>query len=98
MTNKEVRLKAIEELEKRGWYQGSWCNAEGRNVCMMGAVSCAIDGSPIPSYFEGQAQFCSIRAELQTELGLEFASDIYEWNDTTGRTLEEVKAALRGPQ
>ena len=98
MTNKEVRLKAIEELEKRGWYQGSWQNESG-NVCMMGAVSCAIGGKSVPAYGHGEdAQFWSVRRELQGELGLEFASDTYEWNDTTGRTLDEVKAALRGPQ
>lgn len=98
MTNKEVRAKALEALESRGWCQGNWSDMGGR-CCMMGAVRVALQGNTGPLRDAVHLDlYDNIMSGLRDELGLYRREDVYGWNDTPGRTLDEVKAALRGPQ
>lgn len=84
-----VLLKAADIIEERGWIQGG-AMAQNGAVCAAGAIydACGVTGNPaaLPLYREIYAR---VAQELQPY------ANIPEWNDTTGRTQQEVTSTLR---
>lgn len=92
---------AVDVLDERGWYQGWYVDAEGRCVCVLGAVAFAAGlevVSNVDDELEAGIHGTGDRWELWRSAWkrLERAvdDDIPSWNDTEGRTVDEVKAAL----
>ena len=84
-------LKAAELLEQKGWCQGTACNAAGEH-CLLGAIWYARYGhdaphGPVPSKYKWGEVFDRVAPYT--------ARHPADWNDTPGRTKEEVIAALR---
>jgi hypothetical protein len=91
-------LKAAEIVEQRGWCQRSFENLDGQ-VCALGAINlahhdCSGWGSRV---FSGAdlAVNAACRASQYVGRGIGYFT-LANWNDTNGRTKEEVIAALRG--
>lgn len=80
-----VLLKAAAYIEEHGWCQNSLITDDGK-VCAMGAIHMICGGGllPCPTFYAAKE-----RLEQCTE------SLLSKWNDTPGRTKEEVIAALR---
>jgi hypothetical protein len=75
-------LRAIpEHLDKIGWCQGADHNGAGA-ACLRGAIC---DLAPDPQ----------IRTGVQIRLALHLKTSYIRWNDSPGRTLEQVQAACR---
>ena len=92
-------LRAAEVIEERGWTQGSYCDGDG-GVCAMGAISVgagyppeSIDG--LANYVSGKAVMKLIKVIDPQGKFVDRIGSIPDWNDTRGRTKEEVIAALR---
>lgn len=90
----EILETAADVIEKRGWTQGVYVDANG--VCMLGAISTAVTGDPrlywrdIANFFPGQTPVVkALSAYLEGEWPPQF-------NDRPGRTKQEVLDALRG--
>ena len=85
MTIKEVFAKAADILERDGWCQGRYVDRFGRR-CMAGAILSAGTG-----YAGGD--WTSKERKFADEFGWDL--DWARWNDTKGRTQDEVIAKLR---
>jgi hypothetical protein len=91
----EIRLKAAELIEKRGWWQGDFKGPHGE-LCAMGALciaaECDLDwvARHWIEYWPGDLR----EAIREVQSGLNDALDL--WQDEPDRTKEEVIAALRG--
>jgi hypothetical protein len=83
VTTKEVLLKAAEEIERRGWIQRVAANERG--CCIWGAFR------SIGYSYEGIAPVNLAYDVFEDYLGVHPVG----WNDTPGRTKEEVLSALR---
>ena len=90
-------MKAWELLEQKGWCQGVYArNLYGRKVdphhksacrfCLLGALDKIYDATSIAMMEAKQALYQHV---IPHNMGLA------EWNDTKGRTREEVIEALR---
>lgn len=84
-TVKEDLLAAAHYIEKRGWVQRSFYARDGR-CCAIGAIS-ATAMSP--------QRDKAARDALNKYLYAEFGMSAVLFNDTTGRTKDEVVTALR---
>ena len=85
-TTAEVRERAAQIIEARGWTQTPTIPpAPYAPTCLLLALQ---DAGP-------HALFVEARKEIQAELGLS-EMGISRWNDAPGRTQADVLAALRG--
>lgn len=74
-------------LREMGWCQGSMTNGAGCH-CAMGALAVICEGEWTPRWDEA-------REALYRQFGGRHAiPSLVEWNDTPGRTAEEVISAL----
>jgi hypothetical protein len=78
----KLLMKAADLIEKHGWCQGRWRATDGR-LCLRGAI--INSGSH-------QVAFAAIH-RVDAAIGGPYTS--VGWNDTMGRTKEEVVAKLR---
>lgn len=69
----------LDLLRKDGWCQGSFGFYDSEPHCLLGALSKSMDGSS------------ALRAVKQEIAPMEMVV----WNDTPGRTFEEVEALLQ---
>jgi len=85
MTPEEALAKAADLLEQDGWCQGVLIDHYGRR-CLLGAIEAArLEDT-------SDALFSPICNAIQAELG---GANPISWNDTPGRTQEEVVTLLR---
>lgn len=92
MTNQEICKEAADILRRCGWIQGSYrmLNPEspsGYSYCMIGACRVAT-GYTAEQYNDGAGL-----ADLAAVVAVGCANPA-SWNDTPGRTVDEVIAAL----
>lgn len=85
MTVQEDLNAVADPLEERGWCQGVTRDFQGR-FCLGGAIGWVLDVTT------GQ-RWKLARQEVQLRIG---TLSVASWNDTPGRTVEEVLAVLRG--
>ncbi len=85
VTTREVLDRAAGVLEERGWCQHSFFHRDGR-VCAVGALAVACEQIHAPRSVRGDAIY--VLAALTH-------CDPTVWNDTGGRTKEEVVGLLR---
>ncbi|MFI1995713.1 hypothetical protein [Actinoplanes sp. NPDC020271] len=99
-----VLQSAALYLERHGWIQGAYFDATARvftpAACMVGAVGIVCYGGPVEApaqMFEhdGYVDFEQAIAHLDGYLLAEAGCQSYDFNDTRGRTLDEVTHALR---
>ena len=81
MTPEEILAEAARLVE-RGWCQGTYRDTDGR-VCLVGALN------------EASGRPCTYLDEAWNAVCLEIPQGPSDWNDTPGRTAEEVATALR---
>ena len=86
MKTSEVFRKAGDVLRERGWCQGGLMNAEGK-VCALGALGVA----ECRGALSGPSQEIYRNLSQQILDGRLIGAD---WNDSPGRTVEEVYAVL----
>ena len=97
-----ARAKAL--LLSRGWIKGSFEDAAPnpddpgapRCLCLVGAINAA-RGRPASccsDAFECDGEADEIERVLMGALGVPILSEVFDWNDTPERTLEEVIALL----
>jgi len=79
---KEHLAKARELLEEKGWCQGTLRDEQGR-LCVTGAIIVSSGGYPRLAY------------KMTDILSKKLGEDLTHWNDTFGRTKEEVIALLK---
>lgn len=89
MKTSELLRKAADEIRRRGWWQGAMGSdrndTENCRVCADGAMNAASTGSPWG--------FCSmVPRDVFKEANRIFS--IWDFNDTVGRTKEEVLEAF----
>lgn len=103
-----ILRRASDILGERGWCQGLMEDAQGR-VCAMGAFAAALDEAILMPLDAEQEEFASAldrRADIHIEFvkafaraaGLHYDSNsnpIPEWNDRTGRSVEDVVLAMK---
>lgn len=88
MESMEIRRKAADLIEERGWVQ----DAEGGGrVCLVVALNLAADH--VDDSGSGSTQLRRTKTELRKELGVD---NLVIWNDEPSTTKEQVLAALRG--
>jgi hypothetical protein len=75
--------KALQYLDQHGWCQFSFEDGQGR-VCAMGAIRKVMH----------RAEWEAAAKRLADHLRINSLS-IADWNNTKGRTKEQVQAALR---
>lgn len=98
MTPSEILLKAADLIEQKGWTQGAYARSgefevsslhrEATCYCTIGAIICATGEARML----GRGVVDGTKARLFAMIG---DHDIVSWNDTPGRTKEEVVEALR---
>lgn len=88
----ELLDQAADVVVERGFHQGWFCaNDDGSGpVCIRGALSVAATGSALP---QGWTKLLDEAISLLDEAC--DATLIERWNDTTGRTADEVVELLR---
>ena len=84
MTNREICLKAAQRLREVGWRQGGIGGKDGPH-CMLGACMWVTRYHATDVAAFGAAYTAAYAAAYTTAIA---------WNDTPGRTTEEVIAAL----
>lgn len=88
MKTSELLRKAADEIRRRGWHQGEYgdnlLDPKGCRVCSLGAIRAAGSGTPWGEV--NQATQASARWLLKAT----GAMYVDRWNDTDGRTVEEV--------
>lgn len=106
MTPKTVLNKSADLLERQGWYQNGYgrlgpdgIDREGP-VCVAGAINLAItDGKFISHLYTDEER--KLKEEVRTILldtiggDWEYQGGLVRWNDTPGRTGEDVINTLR---
>ncbi len=86
-TIEQLRERAAQEIERRGWVQGHGMIGNTGPCCLLGAIMSA--GAKDPDW-DGSVE--ALRREMLTQLD---CASLIIWNDQPGRTREEVLAALR---
>lgn len=101
MTTCQLRLKAAEEIENRGWHQGNYCGPNGE-VCMLGALAYAAGVDVRAETKKSEMRLFDIPTLRQAieEMGFRTmhtfrAQSVPQWNDAPDRKKEEVLARLR---
>lgn len=87
-TTARVLRAAAWYIEEHGWCQGRWENEEGK-VCLDGAIL------RVMGQFAGHKNFSARYIPIIGALGPEVGYSPIGFNDTDGRTEQEVTAALR---
>ena len=100
----ETLYKAAEHIEAHGWYQGYyWPHpkdrieppyVQGDPCCALGAIAVVEDSDPM--YDTDAMKELADYLGIGVGLILGKSAGVADWNDTAGRTKEEVLAALRG--
>ena len=85
-----IACKAVEILETSGWTQDSYQNDKGQ-FCLMGAISQAV----ILTKKDGQFSLLGQISKKINPFSPFVATSIIGWNDTPGRTKEEVIDMLK---
>lgn len=89
LTNdQKVFLRAAEILDERGWCQRAF-NRDDK-LCAYGALGAAIEGNVLKN--TNTNWFNNLINRLKRKNKIE---DLITWNDTKGRTKEQVQAAFR---
>jgi hypothetical protein len=90
----EVLRKAADEIRRRGWHQTDYGSDvvafETCAVCSLGAVNTVVAGDPFAWATVNEDRDLAIAA-LMRSIDDERVPD---WNDTEGRTVEEVLDAF----
>jgi hypothetical protein len=81
----QLLLRAAEVIERDGWIQGHAFQHDG--VCMVGAIARAGRGQQWPAGTQYQ--------KMLTALFPSTGGNMVRWNDTPGRTKQQVIDALR---
>jgi hypothetical protein len=81
MTPADVLRAVPTHLDKHGWVQREWLNSRGA-CCASEAVNQITKGANPDLKFDTRYHFAKL-----------FGTSMVGYNDTTGRTLEEVKTA-----
>lgn len=91
LSSAQIRCAAADEIEKRGWTQGTFEDIDG-SLCMAGAIYVVMydDPDPMNFYKVPLKESFPVFEELQESIG-----DTAFWNDTDGRKKEEVIEVLR---
>ncbi len=92
MTAAELRIKAAEIIEQRGWCQNTIESSDG-SVCMVGAMRTAACGRASDWSAWDTPEYKEAREQLREEIGIH--GTLTGWNDCSGRTQVEVLARLR---
>lgn len=93
MKASEVLTGAIEALNEFGWNQGDYGNQE-RGLCAIGAMDYGAGyRNPKIGNFDADA-YVTAKQYMNTVVGGNAHSGVSIWNDASGRTKEEVIAAL----
>lgn len=84
----KLLLKAADLIERRGWCQNHYASQDGR-LCYLGALKTVL-GVPLDG----------VSHPLIGEAGLRMSKAVgrpcvWQWNDDTGRTQEEVVSKMR---
>jgi hypothetical protein len=98
MTTREVLLAAADHIERFGWQQ-RYFGTPGKPCCLLGAISVAAGnraGGHAVNSSSADAERAADRRIMQYLRSTHRAIDLVTWNDSPGRTAEEVIAALRG--
>lgn len=83
----KIVVKMIKVLEEHGWCQGRF--SDGKGVCLQGALNVATKGIPAKGFTKLDM---AIWLSIQEKSGI---SNLTDFNDTGGRTKEEVINMLR---
>lgn len=83
----QLLLDAARQIEIHGWQQGTY-GSPGFGFCARGAIRFAGIGKPTAPILGADYRLCCYLAK-------DSFNQIEYWNDTPGRTKEEVIAALR---
>lgn len=98
LTNAQVLRKAQDVLRERGWHGGrgvgNWEGPDGC-LCVGAAISVALGGDPVATREVGKVRwqrFCDLFALLRPYTGdhRSLSLGLYAFNDSPGRTLEQV--------
>ncbi|GAB1693429.1 hypothetical protein [Krasilnikovia sp. M28-CT-15] len=104
VTARRVLQSAALYLERHGWIQGAYYDATTGSflppACLVGAIGMVCYGGPVDApaqHFDnpGFLDFEEAVLHLDRYLLIEDGSESYEFNDTKGRTLQQVTHALR---
>lgn len=87
MTSQELRERAAQLIEERGWRQGP--DRGGGKCLWIGLIESITTADDWTTYV-------GVEKELLTQLQLKSTTALIRWNDAPGRTQAEVLAALRG--
>jgi hypothetical protein len=97
----QVYRRAAEVIDERGWFQGWYADPDGRRVCMLGACAVALGAEfETEGRSNGEPRVVFARDADNTMWhkawdGLHTkVHKTTKWNDESGRTAEQVKAAL----
>lgn len=88
----EALRKAADLIEANGWWQSKSDSDCGNNqhICVAMAIDMAITADRASG--KKTVPFNDAKEQLERHLGV---TDVIAWNDTPGRTKDEVIAALR---
>ncbi|MFD8117055.1 DUF6197 family protein [Streptomyces microflavus] len=102
----ELLGKALEVLERDGWYQGNYCagspreDDSGKPVCALGALNRATFGNAWGARAGEACHSSEARERAHNRLFAAIGGAIPTWNDDPGRTYEDVvltfKKAMAG--
>lgn len=91
----EVLDGAADALDEIGWGQGNWLNPETGCMCLDGALEYAVTGDARAASDKASDAFMAIAEYMHARRDRFVLSSPVLWNDTPGRTKEEVTALLR---
>lgn len=92
MKLRDIYHKAIKIIEKRGWYQGEYCNFSNGSVCLLGAIgiACGIQDENLENN-----EFEPNWTRATTKLNGLLHCNAAQWNDRGCRTKKDVINLLR---
>lgn len=88
-------LEAADYIHAHGWTQGTYADKQTGAVCALGAIGKVADRT---SFGANPATYGAVLYALRQQLldaGPDYRIDIAYWNDTPGRTQEQVEQAFR---
>jgi hypothetical protein len=89
--------RAADILDERGWFQGNYMSPDGC-VCALGSLHLAANelvGAPNRATFATGPEFEAALDRIYGALQSDSMDSIADWNDSEGRTKDEVQAMLR---
>ena len=90
----KILLDAADYIERKGWCQRVNSNIGGE-VCAWGAIAIVLEVSPDFHVLTHTEQRALVKLVDYLGGGVRLVGEIVRWNDTPGRTKEQVVAALR---